>query len=610
MISPLRGERAGPPPGSVRRSSFVEPATALVVLGALGAVASVCLRKLADFDLPGHLAVGRLVAAHRAPLRVDELSYTHRPVANVEYLSDLTLYAIARTFGPLGLQLLGGAMAFAIAALLVRHRARRTRSFGFGIVALAIVAIHPWLLVRPATASFVFLALELAMLRAHRDGAHPRRIFWLIPIFAVWANVHGFVVIGAILLLTEALYRLACRLARGRLGGLAPAEEGRDAGRLALVALLAVAATTLNQAGLQLLTSPFRAAHDFGHITEWATTTCSFLVEDAPLVLVIGLLTLAALVVGGDPTDASRGRTTPTLHDIGLVLLAFALGRSAVRMLPVAVILVTPLVIRRLGARLPERAWVATGCALATWLVGPAIVLGSLTPLGIGWDRDHFSDGAVAFVDDARPVGHVYNSLALGGWLDWRLFPRFQTFVDHRQGWVHDPATLAEYYASETEPAPFLDLTKQFDFQWAFVFAREGSTLGLPIAHSPSWAMVYWDDSAAVYVRTDGPNARLARTGYRLLRHLTSPGDVLVSSVTRDEQARLLAHDGRLALAQAPNSPRAAFLAGCAAIALRDRPALDAAVAILRRVAKASPGAALLEEGWDAAEARGDLAHP
>jgi hypothetical protein len=90
-----------------------------------------------------------------------------------------------------------------------------------------------------------------------------------------------------------------------------------------------------------------------------------------------------------------------------------------------------------------------------------------------------------------------------------------------------------------------------------------------------------------VYVKTVGPNAELARAGYRVLRHLTPPPLVLQAAVDRSISPADLGHDGALALEQAPDSPRAAFLAACGAIALRDAPRFASARA---RLAKLAPG--------------------
>jgi hypothetical protein len=79
---------------------------------------------------------------------------------------------------------------------------------------------------------------------------------------------------------------------------------------------------------------------------------------------------------------------------------------------------------------------------------------------------------------------------------------------------------------------------------------------------------------------------------------------VFRSSLARDRAAKELAQDAHLAESQAPSSARAAFLAGCGAIAEGDRTGLEAAISKLERLSPGHPGIALLRGGWDAAEAR------
>jgi hypothetical protein len=594
-------------PDSSRRLGW-----AVAGFGALAAVAAIAARKLSDFDLPWHLAFGRLVVERRSLVTVDELAYTERPIRLAEYVGDVALYAVEWCLGPLGLQVLGGVLALATAALLMRA-SRRGGPLGFVVVAVAMAAMQAWLLVRPATISFALLALVMVAIGEHRDAADRgdpgggRRLFWFVPIFAVWANVHGFVVLGLVLLWGYALYAASCRALRGKLGALAPEAHGAGAGRVALVAVLCLLASLCNRAGPALLMAPFVAAStDFGRISEWDTTTLSFMMHEAPLAGLVAVAALAGLAFGREPdAGGAKGSRLPALFDVGLVALALVLARTAVRMVPIALIFVTPIVARRIGALSPRSRWSALAYPFATWIVAPFMIATSAVGRGIGFDPAHFSEGSIRFILAAKPAGHVYDSAPIGGWLEWRLFPLYRVLIDGRRtGLVHDPELVATYQASETEPRAFAELLSRFDFQWAAVIAAEGERFGTPIARSPEWAMVYWDDTAAIYVRADGPNAEIARHGYRLLRHQTDAADVFTSALARDRTARELARDARLAESQAPESPRAAFLEGCGAIADGDKTELDAAIARLARLEPGHPGVALLAHGWEAAEER------
>jgi hypothetical protein len=107
--------------------------------------------------------------------------------------------------------------------------------------------------------------------------------------------------------------------------------------------------------------------------------------------------------------------------------------------------------------------------------------------------------------------------------------------------------------------------------------------------------MVYWDDLSVVYVRREGSNAALAERGYGWLRHLTPPEEVLSAAARGVAE---LAHDGELAVSQAPESPRAWFVAACGAMAIRDRDGFVRATASLRRLAPGHPSLDVLEQVW------------
>jgi hypothetical protein len=136
--------------------------------------------------------------------------------------------------------------------------------------------------------------------------------------------------------------------------------------------------------------------------------------------------------------------------------------------------------------------------------------------------------------------------------------------------------------------------------EWAVCRAGGDERFCAPIAVSRDWTMVFWDDISAVYVRREGSNAALAEHGYALFRHLT--GNLVALQHARApasaEEARDLRHDGDLAAAQAPRSARAMFLAACGALAARDRPAFDAALARLAREAPAHPSLVILSQSW------------
>jgi hypothetical protein len=560
--------------------------TWLPPLGFAAVAATLASRRLADFDLPWHLALGRVVLGTRSLPRIDPLAFTARPIQHMEFLSDALLYGLMRAGGPFALQLFGALVAVATGAVLW-FRMRGDGPLATLVVALTLVATHDFFLVRPATLSFLLLAVWLWAIDVHRRRPNERRgrqaLAFSVLLVPLWVNVHGFSVIAVALAIGYAGYRSACRLAAGRLGALLPRADGDRVVETWLAAFAALVASGANLAGYRLLTAPLHARADFGRITEWASTGVEFLLRHDPAAAVLLVATLAALFWGKEPD----GHRLPNAFDLGLVVLGFALARSAVRLVPIGVVMVAPLVSRRLAGFVRPSVAMQWACGGALMLAAPLIGVLTPTSFGVGFEPAHFPEGAVRFIRAHKPAGRMWNFLPFGGYLSWRLWPDYRVLVDGRSGWVHDPALLARVHASESDDEAFRSLTSDLDLRWAVTRASEGERFGVPLARSADWRMVYLDDVSAVYVRLNGENAELARHGYRLLRHLTPPEKALSAALDRSVPPEVLAADGRLAREQDPASSRAAFFDACGALARRDRAAF---VEARRRLAALAPG--------------------
>lgn len=570
------------------------PSDWLLRLGLVAVAGVQSAKRLADFDLPWHLALGRHVLETRSVPKVDPLAFTHRPIGYMEFATDTLFHAIFRAGGPLALQLLGALSLIAVVLVYLR-RAREAGPMALPVLSVLVVGIGSWVLVRPATVSFLFLTLFALALERHReapDASWPRGLLIaMVPLTVLWANAHGFVVLGVALLAGYAAYRTTCRLAGGCWPALLPPRDALHLGLPWGVAVGSALASGANLAGFRLWTGPMRASGDFGRIAEWHSPDWSTLVShELGFAAFLGLGALA--LAFGREADGSR---LPNAFDLGLWLVALVLGQSAFRMLPVAALLVAPLIARRLAAatqpstRLP---WLA---AATVPLAAPLLALNLSTSIGVGFEPRHFPERAVQWIEKREPAGRMWNFLPFGGYLALRLHPRHLVLVDGRSGWVHDPALLARYHASEHDPAAFEALATELELQWAVTRAAEGERFGEPLAASQAWSMVFLDDVAAIYVRRDGPNRDLGGRGYRTLRHLVEPSAVLAAAVRGTVAPDALAHDGRLAVEQAPQSPRAHFFDVCGAIALRDGPAFHRARLRLAKVAPGHPAIALVD---------------
>lgn len=558
--------------------------------------AALSSRKLGDFDLPWHLALGRQIASSRSLPRVDDLAYTHRPIEYMEFVSDLLLYAAHRVAGPLGLQILTAAVVSAT-AVVCWSIVRRSGPVAWIVVALGIAAMDVWLLARPATFGFCLLAVFLALIERHRAGpespAGRRALIALVPLTVLWANMHPSVVLGLIVLWGYAAHRVLGRaLQRSVARGLFPATEASDGARTALVALASTLASGVNLGGFGLLAGPLRAREHFSTVTEWAKPSLEFLFRSEPAVG--GLL---IVVVGATLFGKEAGKRLPSAFDAGLVVLAISLSATAVRLIAFAAILVIPMAARRLAAFVGDTLVMRLVATLSLCALGLTLFVRSTVGLGVGFEPTHFPEGAVRYIEAKAPRGNLYNFMPFGGYLEWRLHPRYRVLVDGRSAFVHDPALMARVHDANFDTKVFSGLVEQYDLQWAVTRSREGESFGQPLASGNGFRMVFFDDVGAVYVREDGENAALAKEGYRAFTHLT-PLPVALDEVMRGVRTRDWDHDGALAAEQAPGSPRAQVLDACGALAAVDRPRFSAALSRLDALAPGHPALGLLEDLW------------
>ena len=300
------GAGAGRLPAAIRR--FLEQ-ECFVVLALAGACALVAygLPTLLVQDSWLALVDGRFVAQHGLP-RVDDLTVMANGARWIDqqWLAHLTLYGLERA-GGLRLALAGGLgltfLALCLAAVLARRAGASARSVA--LLALSPLCVAPWLLqLRTQTFAVPIFVAVYGLLAS--DSRRPTTRVWLVlPLLVLWANLHGSVVLGAALVGCHGLLVARRSLLRG----------------LALAAA-APAAVLVTPYGLEitgyyrwmLLGSPLRK-----YVVEWRPATFGVVTA---LFFVAAALVLVAL--------GRHGRVLSPLERLALPLLFFA-GLASVR---------------------------------------------------------------------------------------------------------------------------------------------------------------------------------------------------------------------------------------------------------------------------------------
>jgi hypothetical protein len=463
---------------------------AITVAGLFGILTAA--RGLADSDYYWHITAGRLVA-ERGVLSTDPFSYTWagQPWVMHEWLGELVIYWLVTAAGVGVVTFLFGVIS--VSGVLVVAWALHRIGVAMLPLALAsglvVVLYTPYATVRPQAFSWLFLGILIAGLLTTRSE-HRWRPWLAIPLFVVWANVHGLYVIGLGVLGVYVLFTLL---------GRTPMASRRW--EVAGVLLAAFAVSSLTPAGPAGLLYPLRYvdAGDWGlrNIAEWQSPNFHDPVQLGLLVLIAALLLNAMRATPGWlAVMASCGV-------IGSLL--------ATRNVPLAALLALPTLALGLGDRLPGREGpraarvqrvrrlMELGAAAAV-LVAAVIIVPRLPALA--GDRivlRAFPAAAADRLEEIDPDARVLAEYGWGGYVIHRLFDSGgRVFVDGRND-MFGEQILEDYSSIRAATPGWEELLASYGAD-AILMPPEAALVDAAV-HA-GWCEVHRDELAVLLVRT------------------------------------------------------------------------------------------------------------
>lgn len=470
-------------------------ARSLIVSLICAAPALICLHSAAgcvsDPDIWWHLRTGEWIAQHHAFPHTDPFSRAvgGSPWQAYSWLFELILLKLYSWFNLKGIVLYSVVLMGLIAAAVCRMVSRLQRDFSLSALLSMAVAIslcrlgtpRPWLV------TILFFTLEMDILMHSRQNGESRELLWLVPLFAVWANVHIQFIDGLLVLGIAACEPLAARWWKSE-------SHPAKASRLWLTLGACVAATCLNPYGVRIYKTAWELGSQPGVLN--SVSEMMALSFRSGLDFLFLFLVLAATGV------LFRYRGLPPFETVMLIVAAVLSFRSR---RDIWVMLITAGAI--LAAGLPSRAGRGERKALSSWAWPVSAALTALM-VAAGAMYLHIDNPrlrslvaeklplqAVEVVQERHYGGSVFNNYDWGGFLIWQL--REPVAIDGRAALYGD----ARMDRSRKTWAGAPQWASDPDLQSAgVVIAPDAAALTQLLRTDPRFQLSYEDKIAAVFV--------------------------------------------------------------------------------------------------------------
>ncbi|MEK6191323.1 MAG: hypothetical protein AABM41_03240 [Chloroflexota bacterium] len=482
------------------------PSTAAVfAAGLAGIMVVIVLAKgLTDPDFFTHIRTGQLIVDNGQVPTTDPFSFTWfgQPWILHEWLSEVLMYllfsgpSVMVPFVVFGL--IPGALLAVLLAAIVR-RGVPLRPAALACILAAWVLI-PYVTIRPQAISWLLMAVLVVFLWG-LDAARPRRVLWLIPLFILWANLHGLWVVGLGVVVLYALFTLAGRTPMaGRMG--------RTWIGIALVGcLLGVMLTPAGPVGV-LYPLRYVDSGDWGlaFIQEWQSPDFHHAGSWGLLALIVVLVGLGVrvagipgwmsiLALGGVAMSLFSLRNAPLLAVWAVPVVAFALAERWPARLAAGPVPASQVRARRL---------MEAATAVVVVVVSAVVVLPS-TP-GIDLEESIAADFPAAGMEvllETNPGARVLAEYGWGGYVIWSGHDAgARVFIDGRND-MYDQSVLEDYSAIRGADPGWEQLLAEYGVEamlWPPTATLTRGLLDGPLPDGSEWCEAFRDERQVLYL--------------------------------------------------------------------------------------------------------------
>lgn len=459
-------------------------------------------------DLGRHLLMGDIILKTYSVPQTNLFSYTYPdfPFINTHWLSEVAFFIVQNLFGFNGLLLVMTALIVFTFGLVFFSTIKKNSIYAATIISILYIRVlFERTDIRPEIFSFLFLSIFIVILYKYREK-YTRWIFLLPFIELLWVNIHIYFPIGIAVL---GLFFIDLIIKHRK------NLYSKYIGIFALIILTSTFVTLLNPNGLNGALYPFNVFQNYGYQIE-ENQTVFFLWNYFG-----GKTTILYFFISAAMLFLSLFLTIKKVRPIDWFLAIFFtyLAANAERNLPLFVFgtfipftYSLSIIIRKIKLRQKTRIIQNTISLILIliilWNIKDVV---QLKGFGIGVAKGA-ERGADFFLEN-NLKGPIFNNFDIGSYLDYRLYPKEQVFIDGRPEAY--PASFIQqvYIPMQTDQNLFNEQDKKYHFNTIF-FSHTDMTPWARnflkwVAEDKQWKLVYLDDYIVILVKNTKNNQLL-----------------------------------------------------------------------------------------------------
>ncbi len=499
---------------------FIESLELFLVVVAFGVVFYMAVVQPLDGDTWWHLRAGEVTFQHGRPLAIDEFSYTKfgEPWTSHAWLTDVWLFVIYKIGNFTGISAWIAFLTLC-ALVLAYFQMEGPQLYRVFLILIATALLLPYLKARPQMISLVMLILTAWVLQYARKKKQ-NVMLWLIPIFILWANLHGAFAIGLIFIVLYIIGDYFDMLWNEK-NSSGFSVGGRK--RLIIIFAVCLIAVMIHPLGVKVwsnLYATFQVNTLNSMIVEWASPNFHDLFQQAYLWIILMVMAVLGLsprrVQGLDLFIFIFFTAVGFIWRRNLIFTAlFGMIILSKYLWPLLIMLfkrtefeminklrkivqgvikemdqITPMTIRLLFL-------LVSVCIYASAVIKLVI---TTTPARIEeQEAQQFPVGAIQWIESNRPKGRMMNSYNWGGYFDWNLRD-YPVFLDGRTE-LFGNEIIGQWLNVMNASGDWQEILDRWNIDF-IVIEPEWRIVGLLPFYG--WDERYRDDQAVIFVRDHG----------------------------------------------------------------------------------------------------------